>query len=183
MHESTLLDRLPRKRATLYKVWHCRAMGSDVCLILNFNRKKVESIILDHYMYFFKMKRGIVHIKNSRRRWKQIDLFANACTCFRRFINWNSLFEHCLSLVCYFLCNRKSTHTYNSFVFLYISFFLVSSSLLNFIKKETLAQVLSFKSCEISKNTFFNRTLLLQLVICRLHIFLICTGKIQRYQA
>ena len=60
--------------------------------------------------------------------------------------------------VCYFLCNRKSTHTYNSFVFLYISFFLVSSSLLNFIKKETLAQVLSFKSFEISKNTFFNRT-------------------------
>ena len=58
-----LLDRVPRNRATLYKVWQCKVMESDVCLILNFNRKKVESIILDHYMYFFKMKRGIVHVR------------------------------------------------------------------------------------------------------------------------
>ena len=28
----------------------------------------------------------------------------------------------------------------------------------NFIKKETLAQVFSFEFCEISKNTFFDRT-------------------------
>ena len=32
------------------------------------------------------------------------------------------------------------------------------SFLINFIKKETLVQVLSCKFCEISKNTFFNRT-------------------------
>ena len=31
----------------------------------------------------------------------------------------------------------------------------------NFIKKETLAQVFSYEFCEISKNTFFYRTILL----------------------
>ena len=41
-------------------------MESNIYLILNFNWKKVESIILDYYTYFFKMKQGIVHIKNSR---------------------------------------------------------------------------------------------------------------------
>ena len=30
----------------------------------------------------------------------------------------------------------------------------------NFLKKETVAQVFSCESCEISKNTFFHRTLL-----------------------
>ena len=31
-------------------------MESDVYLILNLNRKNIESIMLDYYKYFFKMK-------------------------------------------------------------------------------------------------------------------------------
>ena len=45
-------------------------MESNIYLILNFNRKKVESIILDIYTNFFNMKQGIVHIKNSNRAYK-----------------------------------------------------------------------------------------------------------------
>ena len=39
-------------------------MESDVYLILNFNKKKVESVILDYYTYFCKIKtRNFAHQK------------------------------------------------------------------------------------------------------------------------
>ena len=66
---------------TLYKLCHCKVMESNVYLILKFNRKKVESIILDHYTYFFKIKLRIEHINNSRCTQKQIDLFVNIYSC------------------------------------------------------------------------------------------------------
>ena len=39
-----------------------------------------------------------------------------------------------------------------------VSFLIKLQKVCNFIKKETLTQVFSCKFCEISKNTFFNRT-------------------------
>ena len=51
----------------LNKVYHWKVMERNAYLILKFNGKKIESITLDHYTYFFTMKRQIVHIKNSRR--------------------------------------------------------------------------------------------------------------------
>ena len=45
-----------------------------------------------------------------------------------------------------------------------------------FVKKETLAQVFSCEFCEISKNTFFNRTPLLAASAMR--IFITCVDKV-----
>ena len=44
-------------------------------------------------------------------------------------------------------------------------------------KKETLVQLLSIEFCEISKNTFFQRTPLLVLLLGVLGKFAKCTGK------
>ena len=41
---------------TLKKVYYYKVIESDIYFFLNFNIKKVESIILDQYTNFFKMK-------------------------------------------------------------------------------------------------------------------------------
>ena len=49
-----------------------------------------------------------------------------------------------------------------------------NSFLINYVKKEALAQVLSCKFCEISKNTFFHRTSLVAILRAASFVKLCC---------